>query len=653
VKQDYVRIPVALLEADRVFARDVFLYLPRNQKYVRLARRDATLDAAMLARLAADAGCVIYALGEPGDPADPAKFPLYATAAGEAGALSTPVVLVAGAESAEDGAPAPRAETTADETATSFAETAETTTAAKVTAAGLPDEESSRLASLEAEAEEENRVKAEGATEEDARRVRPLGEEPGTASVIAADSSEDTPARNFSPDREEEVVRIKFSADEAEATPLKTFPAGGGEEEAGTIVAPRKQKDPALDFSVDATPGVLDPEADALLAGVEESAAAPTGAEGTPDPFVENGATGAGRTNKTLQFLQGKGATKKAAAANGQADSSEKASEAGTLISAPGAADGGLPAIAVDLADAVARFDSHVAGTYDENLLRLRSDLDSAVTTFRSIADGESVSEEVLTDLENSLNATAFAAGTLQDSSNAKLASSAPALQAVLELAASAIESRRQAYGQRNVTPGDLMDLETWELSESSSAGNLPGVSREAIAYREMPLIAGRLATQLAVALGYGNIDYLADLALSTIAIFSKDAGATVDETGLTPLNRAVLEKSSAFVEGAFEDALWIIEFLQAYFQNPDCDRTIREFSRRTFDSTLAKLEANAGFAIDPTVTARWHQLVERGPTMTVLSASGKAAARATKSARSMISEIPLPSAEASPPAAS
>jgi hypothetical protein len=153
----------------------------------------------------------------------------------------------------------------------------------------------------------------------------------------------------------------------------------------------------------------------------------------------------------------------------------------------------------------------------------------------------------------------------------------------------------------------------------------------------DLPEIAGRLASILGIALGYSSLKFLTDLSISARVIFLKKRGAKIQEEKLSPLSRAALSPTDDFMEGAFEDTFWILEFLDAYFQNPNCDRSLDDFSMSAFESTMDEFR-KSGHGPDVAISTRWHQYIDREPSNFALRTVAKVSLRADKAARGLIS---------------
>jgi len=165
---------------------------------------------------------------------------------------------------------------------------------------------------------------------------------------------------------------------------------------------------------------------------------------------------------------------------------------------------------------------------------------------------------------------------------------------------------------------------------EGVAVDDLPPSSRAAANHRDLPLIAGRLATHLGHSLGYNNEGFLTDLALGAILYFSPREEIDVKNENLSCLNRAILSKKVDDLDSPMEDSLEIINFLESYFGNPECDKAKKDFSSRIFANTLAELHRSSG-NLNPWNEARWSQFVEKGPSAESYSLCSKACAKANR----------------------
>lgn len=170
-------------------------------------------------------------------------------------------------------------------------------------------------------------------------------------------------------------------------------------------------------------------------------------------------------------------------------------------------------------------------------------------------------------------------------------------------------------------------DAKTSSIFQSSNA-------RAAI-YKELPAMAGRLATYLAHSLGYVSSAFLYDLALGVILYFNKVEGKNISDEDLPMLIQAILRKQHSDIDSSVEDSIEIVSLLEIYFQNPECDRTQKNFSERIFQETLIALRARPE-KLNVWNEARWTQFITNGPTVSAHSLCSKATARAIKYSREL-----------------
>jgi len=156
-----------------------------------------------------------------------------------------------------------------------------------------------------------------------------------------------------------------------------------------------------------------------------------------------------------------------------------------------------------------------------------------------------------------------------------------------------------------------------------------------AAVHNELPIMAGRLSIYLAHSLGYANTDFLSDLALGVILYFSKLEGKIVVSEDLPQLTRSIVKMQDSPLDSAIEDAIEIVSFLDAYFKNPECDRSRRDFSHRIFHEALSELKMSPK-GLNMWNEVRWTQFIVHGPSMRAYSLCSKAAAAAIKDSRNM-----------------
>jgi hypothetical protein len=150
---------------------------------------------------------------------------------------------------------------------------------------------------------------------------------------------------------------------------------------------------------------------------------------------------------------------------------------------------------------------------------------------------------------------------------------------------------------------------------------------------RDLPATVSRLAAYLGHSLGYTNVDFLADLACGAIAHFAKKEGEALNEDLLPPFAKRIIS-SDASPNDAINDSRDILQFLDAYIDDKECDRSHKDLMKRVFDRTVKgfseKDEGPSTWSL-----RKWSSFAERGPTMDSHSICTRASAKAVKCARS------------------
>jgi hypothetical protein len=157
------------------------------------------------------------------------------------------------------------------------------------------------------------------------------------------------------------------------------------------------------------------------------------------------------------------------------------------------------------------------------------------------------------------------------------------------------------------------------------------------IYHREIPQIAARLASYLAHSLGYVNQNYLSDLALGAILYFSRKAGKDLSYSNIPEFTQAILRRDLSDQDATLADSIEIIDILEIYFQNPDCNKNLKDFSSRVFVSALTELNLQ-NKNVSAWNQVRWSQFVEKGPSILAESLCARAAAKATRASRQLSS---------------
>jgi hypothetical protein len=158
---------------------------------------------------------------------------------------------------------------------------------------------------------------------------------------------------------------------------------------------------------------------------------------------------------------------------------------------------------------------------------------------------------------------------------------------------------------------------------------------------RDLPSVVSRLASYLGHSLGYADQDFLADLATSAVIHFAKESGKVVPEERLTALQKELFSDKPEGRNQTLDDAREVMKFLDTYVKDPYFDLTLKDISKKTFDSATKTLRMNS-FEMNPWSLERWTQLASKGPTIDAHSICSKAANRAVKESRNMIEDGPV-----------
>jgi len=166
---------------------------------------------------------------------------------------------------------------------------------------------------------------------------------------------------------------------------------------------------------------------------------------------------------------------------------------------------------------------------------------------------------------------------------------------------------------------------------ESEQSDGL-GPLKKSATNRDLPNTASRFATYLGHSLGYTNLSFLNDLAVSAICHFGRKNGASFEEKALPPLAK-LLQDVSAENDAVILDARDILAFLEIYLEDPDCDRTEKDFALKVFHR--AAESALKDQKIAAWNLKCWSAFIEGGgPNVDTYSVCNRAAASALKFAR-------------------
>lgn len=153
---------------------------------------------------------------------------------------------------------------------------------------------------------------------------------------------------------------------------------------------------------------------------------------------------------------------------------------------------------------------------------------------------------------------------------------------------------------------------------------------------RDLPATVSRLCAYLAYSAGYTDLKLLSELALAAILYFAKkEEGTSLATTPLPAFVQSILDFEE-MGDLVVEDAVEIVQVVEAYLNDPECDRSQRDFVKRIFDRTIDDLHRSSR-EIDFINLARWQKFTERGPDLTGHSLCTKASAYAIKQSKSII----------------
>lgn len=517
-----VEIPIQRFQPETPLTRDTYLFLPLNNKTIRIALAGEVIPEPMLARILAK-GHPHLRVAEDSD-IDPATFPVHAGAdpslqpavaasavepespaikssvvdepqiAFEAeGAQAEPSTVVAGVPEPADGGVAIAASLAAAEPAQSFAAEAIEEESAKVSAADISNEDETRLGATAGEEDPESRFSGaeEGGGDEQTISGR---EEP-----------------------EEKYVR-KFAA-EKEALPAVI--------RLHKKLAAAKENELAIDLSSEKESALKEARTVILSSKISEKIISLSEQARAAEPRLRDSLRGQVRSLK----------------------------------------------------NALDQVDSGDLSLEEKEEFEAKEEISSVVESLASASRAEQV-EEVTERL------------------------SAHAL--TRELAMAALEEQEN-------------EAEV-ELSRSATS-------------RDLPATVSRLAAYLGHSLGYTNVDFLADLACGAIAHFAKKEGETLNEDLLPPFTKRIISADTS-PDDTISDSRDILQFLDVYIGDKECDRSHKDLMKRVFDRTMKEFSERED-GPSPWSLKKWSSFAGRGPTMDSHSICTRASAKAVKCARS------------------
>lgn len=244
--------------------------------------------------------------------------------------------------------------------------------------------------------------------------------------------------------------------------------------------------------------------------------------------------------------------------------------------------------------------------------------------------EGEQRFSPELASLERALE-TVSAGGALPEEIENRFSADEEAKELITVFSNSGDDAAKKIAEHVKVT-SDRRDQAMEELHSQRNDGSLV----RAKSHRDLPATVSRLAAYLGYSLGYTNLNLLSDLALTAVLHFAqKEEEVRFSKEAIPPFVQAVMEKnpSTDFVAG---DAQEIIQVIDAYISNPECDRQQKDFVKRVFDQTVEAL-AEESKPLDAINLAKWSKFVERGADLTGHSICVKASASAIKLSKSVI----------------
>jgi hypothetical protein len=177
---------------------------------------------------------------------------------------------------------------------------------------------------------------------------------------------------------------------------------------------------------------------------------------------------------------------------------------------------------------------------------------------------------------------------------------------------------------------------------ESENAEKLEDAAAKALladrhaAPRDTRSAISSLATQLAYGIGYSDPNFLSDVAISALVYFAKLDGSEVKaDSSLPSLTLAILDNKEAG-NLAIADSKQILFFLERYLSNPDCDKLSKEISPNVLTKTEMSF-ATDGETLNPWNMARWQQFVKKGVGLSTMSLCSQASVRALKQIRTIL----------------
>ncbi|MGZ3731336.1 MAG: hypothetical protein ACXVCG_19080 [Bdellovibrionota bacterium] len=632
MSREPIRIPIARLQSARTLARELFLRMPRNQKMIRIVNSGDEHRGALLARLQSTPDAEVLAIPLEGDPTDPAAFPLY-------------VVDLTQSEQAEGSSGEPLDEAAA-EAVTAASSVGEIGQAAAAQDEPAPASVEAAIAAAASPGSDEAQIPAQIAEPSAETTVAPDVAEAETSQAFSADETPPEEEERLEAGEDEEPARASFTGDDSTEDFAQTFSADAPARRDDTKRTFQKSKEEGRELHFSKTAPKAGEDAD------ENTTTIPAGPLNSPEQIqvvserlsgvVEEFAAVAAHIEEEARLAA---SLDKAAAtfeAFSQAPESLDADSRERLrlelkicldeIKTREKEGSDMPEVLRALRDSLAM----VAGAMLSDgparadlpdLAALSSHFSGFVQEFKAATGG--IDAKAAESLTRNLEKTA---ANLEQFSAGKIPADEQAVQSLRQDLTGCLEEIRTQE-----TSGSPLATELAVVKDTiaQALNALPFTSRGARAYRETPQIAGRMATLLAYSLGYVSATYLHDVALATSIFFTVKNGVAVDTGALPEMSRAAIASERGAATAPLEDSLAIIDFLDIYFESPDCDRTQKDFLRRTFDSALGALSGGSR-EVNEWNVARWKTFLDKGPSISALSVCSKASSKANKSVKEL-----------------
>lgn len=151
---------------------------------------------------------------------------------------------------------------------------------------------------------------------------------------------------------------------------------------------------------------------------------------------------------------------------------------------------------------------------------------------------------------------------------------------------------------------------------------------------RNLPQQASKFASYLAHSLGYSDLNYLTDIATLAAIRLSEEQLPANAKTKLPPLASQVMDQVES-LDPVLQDTKEVISVLEKYFTHPDCDRTQKEITSRTFKIVLEEMQDTEAAPSFWNITC-WEQYLENGLGFEAHSLCSKASANAIRLIKSL-----------------